>query len=72
MGGGAMYSLFGPVVRDSPVQGDAVTELCVVSVFLILAFRLLAVITQRGRHATLAQATRPLHQANRLGKAWRK
>lgn len=68
--GEATYSLFGPVVRDGTVQGDAVAELCVVPVFLELAFRLLAVIPQRGRHAALAQASWPLHQTNGLGKTW--
>lgn len=69
--GGAAYSLFGPVVRDGPVQGDAVAELCVVPVFLELALCLLAVITQCGRHAALAQAARPLHQTDGLGEPWR-
>lgn len=68
--GEATYSLFGPVVRDGTVQGDAVAELCIVPVFLELAFRLLAVIPQCGRHATLAQASWPLHQTNGLGKTW--
>lgn len=67
----AAYSLFGPVIRDGPVQGDAVAELCVVPIFLVLALCLLAVLTQRGRHAALAQAPGPLHQANGLGEAWR-
>lgn len=67
---GGTYSLFGPVVRDGTVQGDAVAELCVVPVFLELAFRLLAVIPQGGCHAALAQASWPLHQTNGLGKTW--
>lgn len=67
----AANSLFGPVVRDGPVQGDAVAELRVVPVFLVFAFCLLAVLTQGGRHASLAQAPRPLHQADGLGEAWR-
>ena len=67
----AANSLFGPVVRDGPVQGDAVAELRVVPVFLVFAFCLLAVLTQGGRHAALAQAPRPLHQADGLGEAWR-
>lgn len=67
---GAVYSLFGSVVRDGPVQGDAVAELRIVPIFLVLALHLLAVITQAGRQATLAQAPRPLHQAHGLGQTW--
>lgn len=66
-----LHSPLGPVVWDCPVEGDAVAELGIVAVLLIPALGLLAVITQGGRHAPLAQATRPLHQADGLGEACR-
>lgn len=65
------YSLFGPVVGNGPVQRDAVAELRVVAVLLVLARRLLAVLLQRGRQAALAQAPGALHQTHGLGEAWR-
>lgn len=69
--GAGAYSLFWPVVRDGPVQGDATAELCIVPVFLVLALCLQAVPAQGGRHAALAQAPWSLHQADGLGEAWR-
>lgn len=65
-------SPLGPVVGDGPIQGDAVTELCIVSKLLELALGLLAIILQSGSHSSLAQATWPLHQPDGLCEAWRR
>lgn len=50
----AAYSLFGPVVRNVPVQGDAVAQLGVVAVLLVPPFTLSAVLPQRGSCAALS------------------
>lgn len=53
--------LFRPVVGDAPVQGDAVTELSVVAVLLVLPLGIMAVFSQSGSSSPLAKASRSLN-----------
>lgn len=58
--------LFRPVVWDAPVQGDAVTELSIVAVFLILSLSIVAVLSQSSSSSPLAKASGSLHQPHGL------
>lgn len=60
--------LFGSVVGDAAVQGDAIAELSVVAVFFVFALGVPAVLSQSRRSAPLAQASGSLHQPHGLGQ----
>ncbi len=53
--------LFRPIVGDTPVQGDAVTELSIVSVLLIFPLGITTVLSQSGSGSPLAKASGSLN-----------
>lgn len=61
--------LAGPIVWDGPVQGNPVTQECIVAVLLLQVFGLLFLLrSQCGRKATFALAFEALNKPKRFGQ----
>lgn len=61
--------LFRPVVRDAPVQGDAIAELSVVAVLLVFPLGVMTVLSEGGSSSPLAKATGSLNEPHGLRQA---
>lgn len=61
-----MDILFRPVIWDAPVQRNAVTELSIIAIFLVLPLGITTVLSQSGSSSPLTKASRSLHQPHGL------